>query len=90
MIEEIQKLLKLPLDVPLETKYQVIACTELRAAEKQLTLSKGRLFNPSLSSEDKRRNDLVYGVRAEQLTADTWRDIVSIMVQQIEHGRPLV
>lgn len=90
MTDEIQKLLELPLSVPLETKWQVEACRRLRDAELALTNIKGRMFNPSLSSEDKRRNELAYNTKDQQHSADTWRDIVAIMSQQIEHGRPLV
>ena len=87
---EVEAALKRPLVEPLETYLQVETCHALREAEKTLTNAKGRLFDPSLSSEDKRKIALAHAVKEEQFEADTWRDLVAIMAQQVNMGRPLV
>lgn len=89
MIEELRTALKTPLSEPITTSWQVTACEEWRKAEKALIEAKGRFYDPSGRTDTERKIKLAYDVREQQDLADTWQDLVMILKQQVEMGRPL-
>lgn len=63
---------------------------KFREAEETLSLMKGKTFNPSLSSEDKRKVDLEFKVRAEQRQVNELADLADIIKRRISLGQSLL
>lgn len=96
--------IKVMLDTPLDTDNGNTLRTQLaqragwqyrvslahRQAEHALSTKKGKVFNPSLSSEDKRKQDLEYQVRDEQKTVNELYDLSRILSDQLSLGQSLL
>lgn len=61
-----------------------------RAAEQALSTAKGKCFNPTLSSEDKRKIDLEYKVRDEQKAVDQLSDAANILSRRVSFGQTML
>lgn len=70
--------------------WQARVSVQYREAEETLARAKGQLFNPSLSSEDKRKIDLLYQVREQQKAVDLFSDQSDILKQHISLGQSLL
>ena len=99
-MEELKKILETKLDVdnPTMIASQLAECeswsglvaTKHRNACLELSQMRGKCFNPSLSSEDKRKIDLEYQVREYQHTVDVWSDFSDIIKRRISLGQTLL
>lgn len=61
-----------------------------RAAEEELSRVKGLTFDTSLSSEDKRKIDLIFKIRSEQRLVDELSDKADILKMHISLGQTLL
>lgn len=99
-IEELRKILEQPLEVDnghllrtqLATRgaWQAPVSLAYRKAEKQLAEMRGKLFDPTLGSEDKRRNALEYATREYQEAVDTLKDLSQILSNHISLGQSML
>lgn len=96
-VDELRKLLEEPLDKEFGDKLmgQLAECEawsgyvslKYRQAAEELSEMKGKFFDPSLSSEDKRKNALERDVRAFQRAADELSDLQDIIKRRISLGQ---
>jgi len=96
-IEEVRELLKTPLNKDFGDALmgQLAECEawsgyvslKYRQAAEELSEMKGKFFDPSLSSEDKRKNALERDVRAFQRAADELSDLQDIIKRRISLGQ---
>ena len=96
-ITELRKLLEEPLDKDFGDALmgQLAECEawagfvslKYREAAEELSEMKGKFFDPSLSSEDKRKNALDRDVRAFQRAADELSDLQDIIKRRISLGQ---
>lgn len=61
-----------------------------RKAEEELSRVKGLTFDTSLSSEDKRKVDLIFKIRSEQRLVDELSDKSDILKMHISLGQTLL
>lgn len=96
-IQELRDLLEVPLDKEFGDALmgQLAECEawsgfvslKYREAAEELSAMKGKFFDPSLSSEDKRKNALERDVRAFQRAADELSDLQDIIKRRISLGQ---
>lgn len=99
-LEEIRELLKKPLNTEVGNilASQLAECEswsayisqQYRDAVRTLNEMEGKLFNPSLSSEDKRKIDLRSNVREFQHDADVLGDLQDILKRRISLGQTIL
>lgn len=70
--------------------WQALVSVKYREAERDLSKVKGIMFDDTLSSEDKRKNALVYAIREEQLQVDLLADLADIIRRRISLGQTLL
>jgi hypothetical protein len=99
-VTEVRGLLSLPLnnDNPVVLReqmtqaeaYQALVSLMRREAIRELSRQKGLHFDPTLSSEDKRKIALEHDVREYQFTADSLSDLAGIIMTRISLGQSLL
>lgn len=99
-MDELNTLLAEPLDtddghalteqLAIRASWQARVSVMYREAEQELSKRRGQLFDPSLSSEDKRKISLEHAVRDFKLEADKLSDLADILKQHISLGQTLL
>lgn len=99
-LEELRTVLKEPLDhehgshlasqLAVCESWSGFVATRYREQALKLSEVRGKLFNPSLSSEDKRKIDLEYNTRDQQYNCDIWRDMQDILKRRISLGQTML
>ncbi len=99
-MNDLEQILNEPLDTdnPHNLKNQLVKCEawsaglayKHREAERELSNMRGKCFNPSLSSEDKRKIQLEYDVREYKAKADLLKDYADILKRRISLGQTML
>lgn len=99
-MEQLQAILKVELDtddrevLTAQLSYRAAWQSRIslmhREAKSELARARGQMFNPSLTSEDKRRIDLELRTREQQKQADLLGDLQSILAQHITLGESIL
>lgn len=95
-IEQVQALLGKQLSTQLRTELAERAAWQsrisvlYREAKSELARARGQMFNPTLTSEDKRRIDLDHKTREQQMAADILGDLQDILAQQLVLGESIL